>query len=173
MQSNMSRGKVLFLTTLLLLLWGCAGSEVPPTTDGPVSLFLERIQSKHRAEATQVEVAEPGPTREEIHLRMRPGWEQKPLTEREDDAIILTRTWVRILTQPKGNVTTALAYWLPIEADVHTGEGHRPVPGFRRKTSGMDRVSPGPGHLAQLDPRILRATHEKDSHNYHRFTLTE
>jgi hypothetical protein len=116
MRSNMSRGKLLFLTTLLLLLWGCAGSEVPPTTQGPVSLFLERIQSKHRAEAKQVEVAEPGPTREEIHLRMRPGWEQKPLSEREEDAIILTRTWVKILTQPKGNVTTALAYWLPIEA---------------------------------------------------------
>ncbi len=115
MRANMARGRALFLTTLLLLLWGCAGSEVPPTTQDPVSLFLERIQSKHRAEAKQIEVAEPGPTREEIHLGMRPGWEHKPLTEREDDAIILTRTWVEILTHPKGGVTTALAYWLPIE----------------------------------------------------------
>lgn len=111
----MKQGWALLLMTLLALLSGCAGRGVPTSPQDPISLFLEQVQSRHREVAQHLDSAEPGPGEGEILLKMRPGWEGRPLPTRENEAILLARAWVQALTQPRGKAVALLAYWLPIE----------------------------------------------------------
>lgn len=115
MREETMRGWAFLFPTLLLLLWGCAGREAPKNLQEPVSLFLERVRSRHPEVAQHLDSAQPGSGREEVRLRMRPGWERRPLAARENEAILLARAWVEALTQPRGKGVTALANWFPIE----------------------------------------------------------